>query len=119
MRERPTDDFDARDLDVCIRCGCYVETINGQPGARCPHCGVRLDVTHSITFEEQEEAVRLGCRVCPLIGTEHAEIIDGRWCLVADGEESLAAGHIADALDRLLGFIYRTATVANPEGRKF
>lgn len=111
--------MEPQDIDTCLRCGGYVETINEQPGARCPHCGVRLDVTHSITFDEQEEAVRLGCRVCPLIGTEHAEIIDGRWCLVVDGEESLAAGHIADALDRLLGFIYRTATVANPEGRKF
>lgn len=111
--------MEPQDIDTCIRCGGYVEIINEQPGARCPHCGVRLDVTESITFDEQEEARALGCEVCVLMESEHAEIIRGRWHIVKNGEESRAVRLVEVALDRLLGFIYRTATVANPEGRKF
>lgn len=116
--------MEPQDIDTCIRCGGYVETVNEQPGARCSHCGVRLDVTHSITFDEQEEARALGYSggdegQHPLWDGEVAEVIDGMWHITVDGEESRARDHVAEMLDRLLGFIYRTSAVASPEGRRF
>lgn len=77
---------------------------------------MRLDTTHSITFDEQEEAQRLGFPNVLLLDGECAEIIGGRWHIVRNGEESLANQGMNSALDRLLGFIYRTAAIEATEG---
>lgn len=71
--------------------------------------------TITITYDEQRDAIAVGydshvkfLHTGGLVEGERAEVIDGKWMLVMDGETVAASSRMARHLDCLLGFMERT-----------